>query len=113
DSGAAPDGWGTTMYFAGRVGGVFNLAGADDPTLQTLIFGHTDVDDFTFGGTYLGPNTTAYGSDDLSAAEPDGEDRFFVDELQTMDVAGGHTLTLDGQAKSDTYTVQTTGSEGS
>jgi Ca2+-binding RTX toxin-like protein len=113
DAGAAPAGWGTTMYFAGRVGGVFNLKGADDPTEQTLIFGHTDVDDFTFDGTFLGADTTVYGSDDLSAAEPDGEDRFFVDELQTIDVAAGHTLTLDGQAKSDSYKVQTTGSEGS
>ena len=112
DAGAAPAGWGTTMYFAGRVGGVFDLEGADDPTLATLIFGHTDVDDFAFDATYLGADTTVYGSQDLSAAEPDGEDRFLVDELQTMDVAAGHTLTLDGQAKSDTYTVQTTGSEG-
>ena len=52
----------------------------------------------------------------------DGEDRFFVYYLQSMAVGSGqvgqpagagHTLTLDGQADSDTYTVQTTGSRGS
>ena len=33
-------------------------------------------------------------------------------QLQTMDVAAGHTLTLDGQQGSDTYLVATTGSQG-
>jgi len=40
----------------------------------------------------------------------DGEDRFVVFYLQTMNVAAGHTLTLDGQADTDTYTIHTTGS---
>ena len=30
-----------------------------------------------------------------------------------MNVAAGHTLTLDGQAETDYYTVYTTGSQGS
>ena len=29
-----------------------------------------------------------------------------------MNVAAGHTLTLDGQAETDTYSVYTTGSHG-
>ena len=52
-----------------------------------------------------------YGSDNLSALdEADGEDRITVYYLQSMDVAAGHTLTLDGQAGTDTYTIYTTGS---
>ena len=42
----------------------------------------------------------------------DGADFFNVNQLQTMNVAAGHTLTLDGQADTDTYTVNTTGSQG-
>ena len=42
----------------------------------------------------------------------DGEDFFNVDQLQTMNVAAGYTLTLDGQGATDTYTVNTTGSQG-
>ena len=33
--------------------------------------------------------------------------------LQTMNVAAGHTLTLDGQGGSDRYAIWTTGSQGS
>ena len=46
--------WGTTMFFAGRVGGVFDLDGSGDDTEQTLIFGHVDRDLFTFDHTFLG-----------------------------------------------------------
>src|SRR5262249_23231849 len=42
----------------------------------------------------------------------DDEDTFTVNQLQTMDVAAGHTLTLDGQAESDSYIINTTGSQG-
>ena len=45
----------------------------------------------------------------------DGEDRFIIDRLQSMAVdrnGVGHTLTLDGQADTDSYTVFTTGSQG-
>ena len=108
-----PGGWGTTMLFGGRVGGVFDLGGASDPTDLTKIFGHVDVDTFTFDQTFLGAKTRVYGSQDESALdEADGEDRFVVDRLQTMAVAAGHTLTLDGQARSDSYTILTTGSQG-
>ncbi len=41
----------------------------------------------------------------------DSEDFFVVNQLQTMNVAAGHTLTLDGQAATDTYTINTTGSQ--
>ena len=93
----------------------------------TRIWGNADVDVFQFGdptgfgGTTtvdspgyikLGGKTRVYGSDDLSAAEPDGEDRFIVYYLQSMAVAAGHTLTLDGQDESDTYEIRTTGSQG-
>ena len=94
----------------------------------TRIFGHTDVDTFQLGdatgvagGTtlgsagyiHLGGKTRIYGSQTPTAARPDGEDRFLVYYLQTMNVAAGHTLTLDGQDESDTYLVYTTGSRGS
>ena len=83
------------------------------------------------GYIHLGSKTRAFGSavapvlqadgSKLSTGD-DGEDRFFVYYLQDMAVGSGqvgqpadagHTLTLDGQADSDTYTVQTTGSGGS
>src|SRR4029453_19189985 len=112
DTGTAPGGWGTTMVFAGRVGGTFDLGGASDATDLTQIFGHVDVDTFSFDQTFLGAKTRVYGSENLSATDrPDGEDRFVVDRLQTMAVEAGHTLTLDGQSQSDTYTVVTTGSQ--
>ena len=58
--------------------------------------------------------TRVYGSQNLSATDgADGEDRFIVYYLQTMNVAAGHTLTLDGQAETDNYAVYTTGSQGS
>ena len=83
------------------------------------------------GYIHLGSKTRAYGSAVVPAVQldgsklstgDDGEDRFFVYYLQSMLVGSGqvgqpagagHTLTLDGQADSDTYTVQTTGSTGS
>ena len=96
---------------------------------STRIWGDTDVDTFHFGdatgvagGTtvdsagylLLGSKTRAYGSQDLSRdRRADGEDRFNVYYLQTMNVAAGHSLTLDGQAETDYYTVYTTGSQGS
>ena len=90
-----------------------------DKTDGTLIFGHTDVDVITFDHTYLGASTRAYGS--YTAARGglpgDGEDRFIVDHLQTMDSSqtssntNGDTLTLDGQGESDTYTIYTWGSQ--
>ena len=46
-----------------------------------------------------------------AAPTGDSEDFFFVNQLQTMNVAAGHTLTLDGQDGTDTYVVNTTGSQ--
>ena len=44
--------YGTHMWFAGRVGGFFNLDGSSDKTELTQIFGHTDADQITFDHTY-------------------------------------------------------------
>src|SRR5260370_28064057 len=41
----------------------------------------------------------------------DGEDFFFVNQLPTMNVAAGHTLTMDGQSGTNTYVINTTGSQ--
>ena len=116
----ADAGYGTTIVLRGDI-----VPGA---LFATRVFGDTDVDVFQLGdasgaggGTAidspgyikLGGITRIYGSEDLSAAEPDGEDVFTVDYLQTMNVAAGHTLTLDGEAESDTYTISSTGSQGS
>ncbi|HYC45994.1 MAG TPA: hypothetical protein VED01_10995 [Burkholderiales bacterium] len=79
----------------------------------TRIFGHTDVDTLTFDKTDLDGKTEVYGSQDTDATGNDGEDRFTVDSLLSMDVTGGHTLTLDGQADTDYYTIYTTGSQAS
>ena len=113
----ADSGYGTTIVLRGDIvsGGL------------TRIFGDTDVDTFQLGdasgvagGTSpgdagyikLGGTTRVYGSEFDFAAGNDGEDSFTVFYLQTMNVAAGHTLTLDGQAASDSYTVRTTGSQG-
>jgi hypothetical protein len=46
----------------------------------------------------------------VDATAGDGEDLFTVNQLKTMNVAAGHTLTLDGQDGTDTYIVNTNGS---
>ena len=79
----------------------------------TSIYGYTDVDYITFDQTTLGGYTRVYGSNlktPAGATAPlgDGEDLFTVDRLQTMTVG---TLTLDGQAGSDHYIVNTNGSQ--
>ncbi|MEO8274286.1 MAG: hypothetical protein ABI620_09490, partial [Chloroflexota bacterium] len=77
------------------------------------VFGGTGDDQVMFDQTFLRAKTRVYGSaSSTTAGAPDGADSFFVNELQTMDVAAGHTLTLDGQQGSDLYQVQTTGSQG-
>jgi hypothetical protein len=105
---------GTQMNLRGTIGHVTS-AGNTSKTF-TQIFGHDQVDTFTFNETDLDANTTAFGSQNDSAAlADDGEDRFIVNQLGSMGVnaAGiGDTLTLDGQADTDTYTVNTTGSQG-
>ena len=115
------DGRGTRMTLRGTIGrlgalpdlAVFN---ANVKTF-TQIFGHDDVDTFTFDQTKLDANTTAFGGWSVTSAtlDDDGEDQFIVDRLQSMHVfadGSGDTLTLDGQADTDTYTVYTTGTRG-
>jgi hypothetical protein len=77
------------------------------------------------GYVYLGAKTRVYGDDDLMTTNPDGQDQFLVYYLQSMFVAtapanatganltAGHSLTLDGQAGTDTYHIWTTGSKTS
>jgi len=102
----------------------------------TEIFGNSDVDTIQFGdptgiagGTtqgdtgyiFLGSKTRVYGSASSVAGANDGEDRMTVYYLQdtltrtspdTASVVAQHTLTLDGQADSDSYFIHTTGSNG-
>ena len=102
----------------------------------TRIFGNTDTDTFNFDQTFLGGRTRVFGSrtstcdiNGTACVTPSGdsEDFFNVNQLQTMfdpaansdptkaivngDVVAGHTLTLDGQAGTDTYVINTTGSQ--
>ncbi|HTH05728.1 MAG TPA: hypothetical protein VL916_07650, partial [Ilumatobacteraceae bacterium] len=113
-------GFGTTMTFAGRLGGVFDLGGANDRTDAALVFGHIDVDRFDFLSTLLGTAVHVYGSQNLSATDEtrctlptlqiacgDGEDQFLVRTLRTPDIPSLHTLTLDGQQGTDHYRVET------
>ncbi|HZK06225.1 MAG TPA: hypothetical protein VFC82_10350 [Actinomycetaceae bacterium] len=125
--------YGATMVFAGDIAAGYLAVGSNSPPKLTRIFGNTDADIIQFGGDpaapgqadttiemgdqlgdpgyiHLGSQTRVYGSSSETTGADDGEDRFFVYYLQTMDVAAGHTLTLDGQADTDTYTVYTTGS---
>lgn len=124
-------GYGSTMVFRGDITAGYLVNGSNSPPRLTEIWGNTDADTIQFGdasglamGTtlgsagyiHLGSQTRAYGgnvpptSTDPVPPADDGEDRFIVFYLQTMNVAAGHTLTLDGQADTDTYTVHTTGS---
>ena len=122
----ADDDWGTTMFFGGRVGGIFDLDSSGEDTEKTLIFGHVDRDSFTFDHTFLGASTFVYGSQNTVAGEDrdadqhpdgDGEDYFLVDHLESMAVKQttsediGETLTLDGQDETDTYVIKTWGSQ--
>jgi len=125
---------------------------AVNPAHTTEIWGENDVDTFQLGDPsganscssalagcstaassgyiFLGSKTFIRGGEDLNPAgdgahDPsvaDGEDRFIVWYLQSMDVTpygvlptadgAGHDLTLDGQADSDFYYVYATGSRG-
>ncbi len=107
------DSGGTTITLRGDIASNYPSGGT---TYWTSIWGDSQADTIQFGdtsGSYikLGSKTRAYGSNDLSSAEADGNDSFYVYYLQTMAVASGHTLTLDGQAGSDAYYVYTTGSQ--
>ena len=115
-----------------QVGTVMDLRGAFTPgpgaTDRTAFFGNVDDDTFTFNQTYLGGQTFAYGSNTptpAGATAPlhDGSDTFVVNQLKSMGssrplVVADHgvtvrrdTLDLDGQAGTDMYTVNTTGSQ--
>ncbi len=130
--------YGTTIVLRGDVVSGYLATGTNSPPSETRVFGDTDVDTFQLGdpiptsdptlhsfgttpGNYgyirLGAITRVYGSGTdprgtTATPADDGEDRFYVYYLQTMNVAAGHTLTLDGQADTDTYEVWTTGSQG-
>ncbi|MDA8440737.1 MAG: hypothetical protein M0Z51_18020, partial [Propionibacterium sp.] len=78
----------------------------------TRIYGNAEDDQITFDQTLLGGNTRAYGSATATVANQfspagDGSDTLTVYLLQTMLVG---TLTLDGQAGSDSYVIWTHGS---
>ena len=104
----------------------------------TRIFGNTDTDTINFDQTFLGGRTIAFGSSAPTCTahaaacmtpgmNADSEDFFNVNRLQTMfdatldthtgnplgngDNPAGHTLTLDGQVGTDTYVINTTGSQ--
>jgi len=103
-------GYGTIMHLAGEI-----TAGPNSLYL-TRIFGNADADTINFDQTYLGGLTRAFGSNTPTPAGAfaplgDDEDLFNVNQLQTMNVAGGDTLTLDGQSATDFYVIKTTGSQ--
>lgn len=122
DYGNADPGFGTVMDIRGS----FTPGGG--ATERTAFFGNADGDTFTFNQTYLGGQTFAYGSNTptpagTTAPPGDGADTFTVNQLRTMTtsrplVTPDHgvtvrrdTLDLDGQAGTDVYTVNTTGSQ--
>ena len=112
DYGNADPGVGTLMQFGGRVGGVFDLDGTPTKTGTTFIYGNVDDDRVEFLSTFLGTQTRVYGSNSPTSVGPDGNDVFIVDQIQTMDVAAGDTLFIDGREDHDEYVVYTTGSRG-
>ena len=105
------------------------------PAYLTRIWGNAEADVFQFGDTsgavggtnwgsagyvFLGSKTRVYGGQDEDSAVTDGEDQFIVFYLQDTSTttclgtvsAAEHTLTLDGQAGTDSYEIYTTGSQG-
>ncbi len=108
DDGDADPGVGALAYLAGYVGPIPDIVTA----LVVRIYGNADDDAFVFDQTTLGAFTVARGGRTDTAGATDGEDAFAVIQLQTMNVAAGHVLWLDGQAQGDGYVVFTTGSEG-
>ena len=114
------------------VGTVMDLRGTFTPgpgaTDRTAFYGNVDDDAFTFNQTFLGGQTFAYGSNlptpsGATAPPSDGMDLFVVNQLKSMEssrllVTPDHgitvrrdTLDLDGQAGTDAYVVNTTGSQ--
>ncbi|WP_392533892.1 DUF4347 domain-containing protein [Nostoc sp. C117] len=105
----ADAGFGTVMDLRGTI-----QSGAD-VTDKTQIFGNADADSFVFNQTFLKGQTNVFGGATVTAGANDGEDQFTVNQLQSMTTSRGgkrDTLNLDGQADTDTYTINTTGSQG-
>ena len=67
------------------------------------------LDQTTLGGLPPGLRSNLKTPAGSTAPTGDAEDVFIVNELRSMSVG---TLTLDGQAGTDTYAVYTTGSQG-
>ncbi len=112
DPGDADPGFGTVMNLGGTIGSSNPLA----TTARgfTSIFGNNDVDTFNFNQTLLTANTRVYGSQYDTATTADGEDRFYVNQLQSMNIdraGNGNTLTLDGESGTDYYFIYTSGSQ--
>ena len=81
DFGNADAGFGTTMDIHGTI------TPGTGATNRTAIFGDSDVDTFNFLQIQLNGQTNTYGSNTTAVptnAVNDGEDRFFVDRLKTM-----------------------------
>src|SRR5439155_23281709 len=140
DFGGFPDeldaGYGTVMSLRGEITpgtltvpcpDAINTVSTARSCNYTRIFGNRDADTFDFEQTYLGGRTRVYGSNTptpfvappgYSAVAPlcpagrTCDDFFYVKQLQTMNVAAGHTLTLDGQEANDSYNILTSGSGG-
>ncbi|MCK5191705.1 MAG: hypothetical protein KAR12_16805, partial [Methylococcales bacterium] len=118
----ADAGFGSNMDLRGVIGGIFDPGITDNRTDLTEVFGHNDVDLITFNQTYLGTQTNVYGSQSSNSLDSlsqlinnDGEDEFVVNQLQTMFSAQNgkrDTLNLNGQADTDVYVVNTTGTYG-
>src|SRR5262249_46817932 len=139
--GNADPGVGTTMTLAGVIASDSKVGSngailpgsdpADDSTgnHETRIFGNADHDAFSFNQTKLYGQTFVYGS---NVATPGGTGRatFTANQWQSLTPGGPSTyatstptypagttatrrdtLDLDGQAGSDAYTVNTTGSQ--
>ena len=92
------------------VGSVITLGGTikSAPVIHlvtTVIMGTPYADTFIFNQTTFNGAAAVYGGA--------GDDTFTVNQLASMDVAGGDSLTLDGQGGSDLYTVNTAGSMSS
>ncbi|MCB1998993.1 MAG: LEPR-XLL domain-containing protein, partial [Rhodoferax sp.] len=121
DATEVDDGHGTQMDLRGTIGFIDAPASVTVVNLTdkafTGIYGHDDVDTFTFNQTRLDANTTVHGSWKTSGETllaHDGEDRFIVNQLASMHVDRhgiGDTLTLDGQSDTDYYEIHTAGSQ--
>ena len=66
-------------------------------TMTFAVYGNTDDDAFVFDRTFLGAFTVARGGPTDTAGVTDGVDAFLVNELQTMNVAAGHTPAPSGR----------------